>query len=576
MDQEQKQLAEELLFSEERAPSFAKQLYFGRFDPSAVMPFPTVDPEERSRTDTLMDRLQAFMDDKLDPDAIDRNAEIPQNVISGLGDMGILGVTIPKQYGGLGMTQYAYCRAAEEISRRCGATALFVNAHQSIGLKALVLFGTEKQKRTWLPDLAAGRKLAAFALTEPNAGSDAGGVETRAKWDAVNQVYRITGRKQWITNGAVAGMLTVMARTEDGKISAFIVTPDMPGFKVHTAALEKVGMRGSKTAILDFDNVAVPAENILGPKGGGLRVCLTVLDYGRTTFGATCTGAAKQCLERAIRHAKTRHQFKRPLSSFPLIKSKIAEMAALTYAMDATTYLTAGLLDGEQEDIMLESAMLKVFNSEALWLIIYETMQIFGGRSFFTDEPFERMMRDARLNLIGEGANEVMRAFIGAVGMRDVGMQLKDGVDALKHPLSNLGLIWEFTKGALAKLRKPEVVLQSKRLSNEIDQFTMRLRRFGLGIPPLLAKHRENIVEKQLQLNRIAECAMSLYTLSAVLAKIDTAIDCSTATETEIATAKYYCRLAFKNFDRHYAGVRNNHDKATEALSDMLTGWKPK
>lgn len=574
MDQDQQKLAEELLFSEKHPPSFGKQLYFGAFDAAGVLPFPRVNAEEQQKADQLIERLNLFMDEQLDADSIDRNCEIPDNVIAGLGELGVLGVSIPKEYGGLGMSQYAYCRCAEEISRRCGSTALFVNAHQSIGLKALVLFGTKEQQQTWLPDLAAGRKLAAFALTEPNAGSDAAGVETTATWDESAQVYRINGRKQWITNGGVAEMLTVMAKTADGKISAFIVTPDMPGFKVDTVALEKVGMRGSKTAVLDFENVPVPPENILGPKGGGLRVCLTVLDYGRTTFGATCTGAAKYCLERAIEHARTRYQFKRPLSSFPLIKEKIARMAALVYAMDAATYLTAGLLDNDQEDIMLESAMVKVFNSEALWEVVYECMQVFGGRSFFTDEPFERIMRDSRLNMIGEGANEVMRAFIGAVGMRDVGMQLKDGVDALKSPFGNMGTIWSFTKGALGKLRKPEIQLRSKELNNEVEQFSMRLRRFGLAIPPLLAKYREGIVEKQLQLNRVSECAMALYTLTAVLSKIDSEIIASRASDADIATAKYYCRLAFKNFDRNNVGLRSNHDKATESLSDLLTGWE--
>ena len=288
------------------------------------------------------------------------------------------------------MSQYAYCNASELLSRHCGSTALFVNAHQSVGLKAILLFGTEEQKKRWLPALAKGDEIAAFSLTEPNAGSDAAGIETKAIYDPKERVYRITGNKQWTTNGSIAKVLTVMAKTPietsfgiEEKITAFIVTPEMKGFEVVDPSLEKVGMRGTKTSNLRFSNMAVPEENILGPKGKGLKVCLTVLDYGRTTFGATCTGAAKYLLQRAISHAKTRHQFKRPLSSFPLIKKKLAKMAALTQAMDATTYLTAGLLDKGQSDIMLEASILKVFASEALWKIVYETMQIFGGRSFF-------------------------------------------------------------------------------------------------------------------------------------------------------------------------------------------------
>ena len=196
-------------------------------------------------------------------------------------------------------------------------------------------------------------------------------------------------------------------------------------------------MRGSKTANLEFHDMDVPAANILGAPGGGLKLCLSVLDYGRTTFGATCTGAAKAALEHAIEHAKSRYQFKRPIGSFELVKKKIAMMSALVYAMDASTYLTAGLVDGDVEDFMLESAILKVFCSDSLWTILYETMQIYGGKSFFTDQPLERMMRDARLNMIGEGSNEVMRAFIGVVGMRDVGVYLKGTADALLQSFFN-------------------------------------------------------------------------------------------------------------------------------------------
>ena len=224
--------------------------------------------------------MKQFADEKIDPVWIDRHSEIPEEVVRGLGKMGILSLTIPKQYGGLGLSQYAYCKAMELIAGRCGATALFVNAHQSVGLKALLLFGTQEQRDRWLPPLGSGEALAAFALTEPNAGSDAGGIETVAVYDPEKDVYRISGDKQWITNGGIAQILTVMAKTpvdtprgKENKVTAFLVTPDMPGFRVKTIALDKVGMRGSKTANLAFDQVEVPAENILGPIGSGLRVC---------------------------------------------------------------------------------------------------------------------------------------------------------------------------------------------------------------------------------------------------------------------------------------------------------------
>src|SRR5690606_1549194 len=257
-------------------------------------------------------------------------------------------------------------------------------------------------------------------------------------------------------------------RGKEDRITAFLVTPDMPGFRVTAPALEKVGMRGTVTSKLAFDNMEVPAENVLGPMGGGLTVALTILDFGRTTFGATCTGSAKELVERAIRHARTRHQFQRPLASFELVKQKIATMSATLYAMEASTYLTAGLLDRGEHDYMLETAMVKVFTSESQWQILYDTMQILGGRSFFTDEPYERMMRDARLHMIGEGSNEVLRAFIGAVGLRDVGMQMKDVLDAAKNPFTGIGAIFGFGKKSLARILKtPDVPLRAAELASE-------------------------------------------------------------------------------------------------------------
>ena len=242
LDAESKKMAEELLFSEKKKPSFAKQLFQGKFDAKLVFPFPEPSPREKREADLYVEKVKAFAAAKIDARQIDKEGVIPQEVIEGLGELGLLSLTIPAQYGGLGLSQYAYCRAMEVIAARCAATALFINAHQSVGLKALLLFGTEKQKSEWLPKLAKGKALAAFSLTEKNAGSDAAGIETVAEYDPAKRVYRISGRKQWTTNGSLAKILTVMAKT-DGKVTAFIVTPEMKGFSVLDRALEKVGMR---------------------------------------------------------------------------------------------------------------------------------------------------------------------------------------------------------------------------------------------------------------------------------------------------------------------------------------------
>ncbi len=576
MDENQKKLAEELLFSEKKKRGFAQNLYFGTFDPSLAFPYPQVDKDELAQVEAYLAKVQAFVDSTINPEEIDRQASIPDEVIIGLGKLGVLGMTVPVENGGLGLSQYAYCKAVEIIAQKCSSTALFVNAHQSIGLKALVLFGTPSQRKQWLSRLAKGEMLAAFALTEPHAGSDASGIETRAVYDPQKKVYRLNGQKQWITNGSIAGLLTVMAKTEvetptgkQDKVTAFIVTPDMPGFHIRTAALEKVGMRGSKTANLAFEDVQVPLENVLGPVGKGLKVCLTMLDYGRTTFGATCTGAGKMLLKKALQHANNRHQFNRPLASFALVKQKLATMAGLVYAMDATTYFTAGLIDARTEDIMLEAAMLKVFSSEALWLIVYETMQIYGGRSFFTDEPLERLMRDSRLNMIGEGSNEVLRAFIGVVGMRNIGMEMQDVQKALSNPFSDFQTLWKFGIHCLQRSRLPHLPIHES-LQPEAKRLTKATRSFGFAITKLLIQYREEILEKQLLLDRIATSAIAIYTTTAVLGKLDAEIKELSVSPATSAAAKLYCHQAMDRVEQSLSALSHHRDEEIESVSDAL------
>ena len=383
--------------------------------------------------------VRVFTRSHIDPAAIDREADIPRSVIDGLAELGVLGMTAPVENGGRGFSQLGYCRIMEVIGGHCSSTAVFVNAHHSIGIRALVLFGTPEQKASWLPSLTRGEKLAAFALTEEQAGSDASNVQTTATPSADGQTYVLNGtkrvhhqrrdRRRPDRHGPHA-----RSRGGESKITAFLVTPDMPGFEVVEARMPKCGIRGTATAKLAFHDMAGAGENVLGPVGKGLKVALTVLDFGRTTFGASCTGMAKFCLAAATRHAAERQQFGRPLADLELVKKKLAFLAATAYAMEATTYETAALIDRGAEDYMLETAILKVFSTEALWQGVYETLQVYGGQGYFTDEPYERMMRDARINTIGEGANEVLLAFIAVVGMRDVGLGLKSTLEGLKRP----------------------------------------------------------------------------------------------------------------------------------------------
>lgn len=547
-DQERKDL-EELLF-EKKTESFAKKLFLSRFDAASIFPYP--DPVTDAEK-LFLDKLDAFAASVIDDARIDREAKIPDEVVEGLKKLGVMGMTVPKEYGGLGMTQRAYCKATELLARHSASVTLFVNVHQSIGLKSLILFGTPEQKKQWLPLMAKGEAIGAFSLTEPDAGSDARAVKTRAEFIPEKRVWKLNGTKQWSTNASIAHIITLMAKSE-GKITAFLVTPSMKGFEVTAKNLDKVGMRGTWTANLKVTDMEVPAENVIGKVGGGLKVALSVLDYGRTTFGAMCTGIGKELLEKAVSHANTRIQFDRPLASFGLVKKKIARMGALVLAMEASTYLTAGLIDRGVEDIMLESAILKVFASEALWQVIYDTMQILGGRSLFKDAPYERIMRDARLNQIGEGSNEVMRVFIAAVGLREAGVLMKELWDQ-KKVLKLLKLLL---------IRFPNVPVESKELKCAARKVEKGIARFGKSVTRLLIHYKEDVVEKQLELERIAESAMALYVAAATLSKCD-------REKKNFDLAKLFVRLAMENLNAQLDALFSCSDRSVENVSDRLS-----
>ena len=571
--------AEELLGPSD-ASGFAKALFRGEFRGEALFPYPELSESERPSVEAAVAAVRAFADSHIDAAAIDRQADIPPTVIKGLADLGVLGMAAPVQWGGRGISQMGYCRIMEVIGGHDAATAVFVNAHHSIGLRALVLFGTPEQKSRWLPRLVSGETLAAFALTEEQAGSDASNVQTTARPSEDGQTYILNGTKRYITNGAIAGVLTVMARTPDprggeSKVTAFLVTPDMPGFEVVEARMPKVGIRGTATARLAFHDMPVPASNILGAPGKGLKVALTVLDFGRTTFGASCTGLAKVCLAAAARHASRRVQFGRPLAELELIKKKIAYLAATAYAMEATTFQTAALIDRGAEDYMLETAILKVFSTEALWQGVYETLQVHGGQGYFCDEPYERMMRDARINTIGEGANEVLKAFVSLVGMREIGEGLKSTLAGLKSPGSFLPTFWGFTRGHLGKMVSvPTVPVKSPMLRPMAQALARRVARFGRTVERLLIANREAMLDRQYLQERVADAAISLVTSACTLSRWDRSESTGVATPAERTAAELYLRMANRRFDESLHALHSNDDRATTAAADAaLKVW---
>jgi len=549
--------AEELFFSGPQKAGFAKDLFFGKFRSESIIPYPVLSPDDQAACDEAVAAVRRFADEELDAVEIDRQADIPEHTIRRLGELGVLGMCVAPQYGGRGFSQQQYCRVMEIIGGHCGSTAVFVNAHHSIGLRALELFGTDEQRDRWLRPLCTGEQLAAFALTEPEAGSDAANVRTRAVPTPDGRGYTLNGTKRYITNGGIASVLTVMARTPDpnepdGKVSAFLVTPDMPGFEVVEARMEKVGIRGTATARLAFHDMFVPKENVLGEIGKGLRMALTVLDFGRTTFGASCTGAAKFCVRQAVAYANERKQFGRTLGEFELIKERIALAAADTYAMESATYHTAALIDSGAHDYMLETSMIKVFASDALWRIVNDTLQIHGGAGFFTDRPFERMMRDARLNLIGEGANEVLRCFNAMVGLRNLGKEL-EGI--LKRPWT-AAKMWRTA---------PAIPVMNSILQPAAGQLSRQIARFSRACQRTLIRYRDAILERQLVQARLGDIATELFHASCVFARLsgllaDKRVDEATR-QRELQTGLFYLHTAFRRNKERLAALKSNDDE---------------
>src|SRR5213596_4120624 len=550
------------------------------------MPYPRIPAAQQAELDDTLQELRRFLDTDLDAAEIDRKADLPRSVIDGLGRVGVLGMTAPKEYGGHGFSQMANCEILEEIGRRCASTSVFVNAHHSIGIRALLLFGTREQRQKWLPKLVTGEQLGAFALTEKEAGSDAANVQMQALPSEDGSHFVLNGEKRYITNAAIAHELTVMARTpvpakDKTAITAFLVTPDMPGFEILEARMPKMGIRGTATGRFAMRDVKVPKENILGPPGKGLKVALTVLDFGRTTFGACCTGAAKTCLRLAIEHANTRKQFDRPLADFELVQKKIARMAADVYAMEAMTNVTASLIDRGLEDYMIETAMLKVFTTDRLWEAVNDAFQIHGGSAYFDDHPLGRMLRDARINQIGEGSNEVLISFIALVGMRGPGMEFKEIYDTMMKPSrGQISRAWTAGMNRLgAAIRVSDLPVESEQLRAHARQLGRLIWRFNFAVNRALIAYREPILDMQLVQERIAGAAMDLFASTCVLSRQDAEIQFARrngdSAPPDQSAGDLFLRQSFRRIRRFLGGLADNDDKALLATAKSYLAKRP-
>ncbi len=557
-------------------PSFTRGLYAGAILDAAILPYPPTlekrDPGEAAVVRRLIAGLRALHGDLIHPDQIDANEAVPEAVITAFAQMGMLGLLIPKSYGGLGLSNTAYARVFATLASVDASLAVLVGVHCGLGSKAIVLFGNAEQKARYLPGLARGETLAAYALTEPETGSDAANIVSRATQNADGS-WVLNGRKIWIGNGHRAGVIATFAQTEvirNGektlRPTAFIIRPDMPGFKV-MGTFNKLGIKGSTQADLVYDHLQVPADHVLGDVGKGFAVAVNVLNGGRLTLAAGCTGGAKELLGEMARYAEQRVQFGKPLASFEITQRKMAHLAAEVYASESMLGILAHGIDADTHDWSLEAAICKVFASELIWRASDEMVQVAGGRGYCQPQPYERWLRDARIQRIFEGANEVMRLFIGLTGIQGPAERLAQIGSALRAPVKNFGLVSGF-----AADRVREVLGVSDRVDTPLhprlhDHKKYLERHVGelkRATDDMIMKYRKEIIERQLVVERLAEMAIQLFATAATLSRTQALIDERgvEACERELALTDLFCVQA----GRWFRGARNALDEREEEV----------
>ncbi len=570
-DRKQIERAREMLGPDPERMGVVKNVFWGNFRDDLLFPYPEVSPEETARCDQLLAELDEYLRNEHPTFQIDRDQEIPEAVIKRLFDMGVMGMIIPAEYGGGGFGFSNYNRVLERIGSTCGSTAVMVSAHLSIGCGAILLFGTEEQKNRFLPGMATGT-LSAFCLSEPNVGCDAAGQETHCELSEDGRYYTLNGEKKWATSGALSGLFTVMARQvikdprtgkEKEAITALICTPDMPGIDIFSRNRSKCGVRGTWQARMRFTNVKVPRENLLHHEGKGLNVALTCLNYGRCTLSAGMVGAAKHAMAQAAKWAKYRHQFERPIMEFELVQDKIAAMAAYCYAMDAMLYMTTGFVDRNDEDIMLETALCKVFCSEMGFRTVDHALQIMGGEGYMTENELERLWRDSRINTIVEGANEVMHSFVFAYGSKQLGeFMLEVRKNPFKHLPTALRLALELYLGI--RRRQPTITRLRPELAGLKGQLERNVREFSHQVKVTMRVHREQLITRQMIQMRLSWCAVWIHAMSCALSRLDKSIRDGTNGEplaNEMRTVEHICDMATHEIRANIRQLRSNADR---------------
>jgi len=594
------EVAEEARETVWQHPSFLGQLFAGKCDWDLIFPYPEQSETDRVLGDVFVKELETFLKSNLDPDEVDRTGKIPQSVIDGLAKLGCFGMKIPKKYGGLGLSQVNYNRAMALVSSYCGSTTVWLSAHQSIGVpQPLLLVGTEEQKNKYLPRFCKG-EVSAFALTEPDVGSDPARMSTVATTSDGGETYVLNGEKLWCTNGTVADVLVVMAKTkmtvngkEKDKLTAFIVEKTMPGFEV-VHRCEFMGLKGIENGLLRFNNVKVPKENILWGLGKGLKLALMTLNTGRLTIPAATCGATRWCLNVSRRWAKKREQWGSIIGKHEAIGYKLASMAATSFAMESVTWLSSALADKKETDIRLEAAMTKLFCSEASWRITDETVQIRGGRGYETADslkargeagvPVERAMRDMRINLIIEGTSEIMRLFIAREAM-DMHLKyimplvsqktsLKEKAVALFKAVGFYALWypqqWFVWKKAPARLKVP------KELQSHVDFVEKTSQKLARNLFHVMMRYQAGLERRQRILFRLVNIGTDLFAIAASCSRASMLYKKDPKNKGPLELTNLLSREAERRINRQFHGLFVNDDRlgykiSSDILKDQYT-----